>query len=158
MLRLLISIVVLGTVSGCTSVNSSDVKTSGMSADMQVVADGSGNTNVGMQLHVDTNVTDFVKLSQGDTLTATTGSQTATMSQTQIFGGTWYNAQFTGADAEGTQFTVSFNRGSDVSAPNSTATLPKPFNITAPAELVLRPIATLVSVWVNRARKSVAAS
>lgn len=133
MRRFLSSVVVMGAVVGCTSVKSADVKTSGMSANMQVVADGTGTTQVAMQLHVDNNITDLVDLTSGDTLTASTGSASSPMSKNEFLGDIWYTASFPNASAEGTVFTVAFNRASDVSAPSSVATLPKPFDITSPA-------------------------
>jgi hypothetical protein len=128
-------LVVLGgapCIAACTSVKSSDVKTQGMSALMQVTDDGSGQTVVRMQLNVDNNATDFIDLSPGDSLMAYNGTQGSGMGRNDIAGDVYYTANFTGADAENTMFRVALNRTSDVSAPNSTASLPKPFNITAP--------------------------
>lgn len=133
MRRFISSVVVIGAVAGCTSVNSSDVKTSGMSANMQVVADGTDATQVAMQLHVDNNITDLVNLTSGDTLVASTGSTSSPMSKNEFLGDIWYTASFPNATAESTSFTVAFNRASDVSAPSSVASLPGPFNITSPA-------------------------
>ncbi len=46
----------------CTSIQSSSIKTSGMSASMQVVADGTGQTTASATLNVGSNSTDFVDL------------------------------------------------------------------------------------------------
>ncbi len=116
----------------CTSLQSADLKTAGMSAYMEVTADGTGQTRVSAELHVDDNVTDYVSLTSGDTLVASAGSQTQTMSQSNFLGTVSYLATFTGLDADGTMYTIALNRTNDVSAPSSTCVLPKPFNITAP--------------------------
>jgi hypothetical protein len=119
--------------SACTNLQSSDLKTAGMSAFMEVSADGTGQTRTSAELHVDNNVTDFVSLSSGDNLVVSAGSQSQTMSQNKFLGTVSYLANLTGLDADGTQYTIALNRRSDVSAPSSSCVLPKPFNVTAPA-------------------------
>jgi len=116
----------------CTSVQSADIKTAGISAIMLVSADGTGQTQVTAELHVDSNSTDFVTLSSGDTLMATAGGQSRTMSESNFVGAVSYETTFSGLDANGTAYTIALNRTSDVSAPSSTCALPDPFNITAP--------------------------
>ncbi len=116
----------------CTSVQSADIKTAGMSAIMRVSADGTGQTQATAEIHVDNNITDFVSLSSGDRLVASASTQSETMSQTNFAGSVSYAATFTGLDADGTTYTIALNRSSDVSAPSSTCVLPKPFNIAAP--------------------------
>jgi hypothetical protein len=122
-------------LTGCTSVQSAALKTSGISAEMSVVASGDGNATSTVVLHVDTNATDYVDLSSGDSLTVTANAQTRTLGKTTVLGAISYSATLNGGvDAENTQFTIAFNRGaSDVSAPASTVSLPKPFTITGPA-------------------------
>jgi hypothetical protein len=116
----------------CTSVQSADIKTAGMSAFMEVSADGTGQTRATAEIHVDNNATDYVTLSSGDTLVASAGSQSQTMSQNDFLGTVGYLATFTDLDGDGTQYTIALKRTSDVSAPSSTCVMPKPFNITAP--------------------------
>jgi hypothetical protein len=122
-------------VPACTSVKSSDLETSGMSAHMTVTADGQGNTSASAELNVDTNGTDFVDLSAGDSLVATpAGGSPRTMSRSDLLGVISYGASFTGEDAPGTAYTIAFSRKApNVSAPSSTCSLPQPFAITAPA-------------------------
>jgi hypothetical protein len=122
-------------VPACTSVKSSDLETSGMSAHMTVTADGQGNTDVIAELNVDTNATDFVDLSAGDSLVSTAaGGAPRSMSRSDVLGVISYDTGFTGEDAAGTAYTVAFHRKApNVSAPSSTCTLPQPFAITAPA-------------------------
>ena len=128
------SVVVSGVVliAGCTSLQSSNLKTSGMSAYLRVIGDGTGQTNASAQFNVDNNATDFVDLSSGDSAVAQAGGQTQTMSRNDVLGAITYQSTFSGLDAEGTQYTIALNRASDVSAPSSTVSMPHPFNITAP--------------------------
>jgi hypothetical protein len=118
---------------GCTDLQSSNIKTSGMSAHMTVISDGSGQTTVTAWLHVDNNATDFVTLSSGDTLAATAGTQTQSMSESNFAGDVSYSTTFSSENASGTVYTVALHRASDTSAPGSTCTLPAPYTITSPA-------------------------
>jgi hypothetical protein len=123
---------VLGTA--CTSVKSTDLETSGMSAHMTVTADGQGNTSAVAELTVDNNVLDFVDLSSGDSLVATTGGSSQSMGRSDLLGIISYSTTFSGNDAAGTGYTIALNRKSpDVSAPSSTCSIPQPFQVTAPS-------------------------
>lgn len=120
-------------VLGCTDLQSSKLQTSGMTASLSVTANGAGSTTASAELNVDTNLTDFVELTPGDTLSATTGSQTEAMSESKLLGIVDYTASFTGADKEGTAYTIALKRAEpNKSAPSSTCTIPAPFDITAP--------------------------
>jgi hypothetical protein len=123
-----------GTLCACTSVQSANLKTAGMSAQMSVTADGSGNTAVHANLYVGNNITDYVDLSPGDSLAATVNGHTQTMSRSSVLGVIGYDTSFGGGmDTENTMYTVALNRtGGDMSAPSSTVTLPKVFSITGP--------------------------
>jgi len=117
----------------CTSLNSNDLATSGMSANMNVTADGTGQSRVSATLHVDNNATDYVNLTSGDSLTATALSQTRTMAQNNVLGIVSYDASFSSADASGTLYTIGLQRSKETSAPSSHCTLPSSFAISAPA-------------------------
>jgi hypothetical protein len=118
----------------CTDLKSADLKTDGMSAYMTVQADGSGQTGVSAKLQVDNNATDYVTLSSGDTLVASVAGKSQTMSESNVLGIVSYGASFTGEDGSGMAYTVALHRSpSDVSAPNSTCTLPAAFTIGTPA-------------------------
>ncbi len=117
---------------GCTDLQSSDLKTAGMSTYMTITADGTGQTTVTAQFNVDNNGTDFVNLSSGDSAVAQVASQSHTMSQTNVLGDIAYQTTFSGEDAAGTQYTVALDRSTDVSAPSSVCTLPDGFDITGP--------------------------
>jgi hypothetical protein len=120
-------------LAACTDLQSSNLKTSGMSAEMKVVSDGSGQTTVTAWLHVDNNITDFVTLSSGDTLTATAASQTQSMSEDNFLGDVSYETTFSNESASGTVYTVALHRANDTNAPDSTCTLPAPFTVLSPA-------------------------
>jgi hypothetical protein len=127
------AILVLLVGAGCTDLQSSDLKTAGMSAHALVSADGTGATSASVTLNVDNNITDYVQLSTGDALVATVGSKTQTLSSTNVLGIITYSTGFTGADQAGTQYTIALNRKApDTSAPASTSTLPAAFNLSAP--------------------------
>jgi hypothetical protein len=118
--------------SGCTSLQSQNVKTTGMQAIIYVVADGSGASKASAQLNVGNNITDFVDLSGGDKFVASAGGQSKDMSRISLLGTVSYEATFSGLDSGGTTYTVALDRTTDVSAPSSTCTMPNPFTISAP--------------------------
>jgi hypothetical protein len=120
-------------IAACSDVQSADVKTAGMSAHMSVSADGSGQSTSYAQLNVDTSLTDFVTLSNGDTLVTNVGGQSQTMSRSDVLNDISYSASFSGQASAGEAYTISFNRTSDTSAPMSSCTLPADFSITSPA-------------------------
>ena len=131
--RPLLSALLVLTLGACSNVASTNIKTAGIEAHLVVAADGTGKTKATAALNVDTSAVDFVKLSDGDSLVAKTGSQSQTLTESELLGAVSYAATFDGADAEGTAYTVSLNRATETSAPSSTVTLPAPFSITAPA-------------------------
>ena len=83
-------------VAGCTDLQSSDLKTAGMSSEISVSADGTGQTTVTAQFHVDSNATDFVNLSSGDTALAQVAGQSRTMSESNFLGAIAYQTTFSG--------------------------------------------------------------
>jgi hypothetical protein len=118
----------------CTDLKSADLRTAGMSAYMTVQADGSGQTQVSTKLYVDNNSTDYVTLSSGDSLVASVAGHSETMTESNILGIVSYAASFSGQDGSGAAYTVALHRGAmDVSAPNSTCSLPMAYTIGAPA-------------------------
>jgi hypothetical protein len=127
------AILVLLVGAGCTDLQSSDLKTAGMSAHALVSADGTGASSASVTLNVDNNITDYVQLSTGDALVATVGNKTQTLSSTNVLGIVTYSTGFTGADQAGAQYTIALNRKSpDTSAPGSTCTMPAAFQLSAP--------------------------
>jgi hypothetical protein len=132
-MRLFLTVAVSCAVCGCHS-DSTDVLTSGMSADLGVVATGSGSTNAGATIYqgIPERLI-FVELRGDDSLVASTGSQSKTLDESNLLGIISYSAQFDGADAEGTPYQIAFHRKLDSGAPASTCTLPAAFSISAPA-------------------------
>jgi hypothetical protein len=115
----------------CTKVESSSIKTAGMSAQFSITADGSGKSFAVAALFVDDNITDRVDLSAGDVLSASAAGQTATLQRQNVLSILTYDGTLS-VDAPGTVFTIAFTRANDTSAPNSTCTLPDAFTPVAP--------------------------
>ncbi|MBN2191946.1 MAG: hypothetical protein JW751_03955 [Polyangiaceae bacterium] len=122
------AIAVLGALAfACTEdVDSTDVRTSGVYAEMEVVAAGDGESRLTVRLSVggdDSNT--YLEMAGDDELVATDGDRERELGKS----GTSYRTTFD-TEAGGTEFTVSFNRGpDDDSAPDSHGTLPDPFEI-----------------------------
>lgn len=119
-------------LAGCSKTSSTDIKTSGMYLDFTATADGAGSTDVSASVRVGGMSLTFVELEGGDTLTATSGADTKTLSKVSLFNVVSYNGTFTG-DQEDKDFTVALSRPSDTPALNSSVTLPAPLTITGPA-------------------------
>lgn len=112
----------------CTeSVESSDVRTSGVYPEFEVVADGSGSSRASARLKVggdDSNT--FLSLQGGDRLEVTVGDETVTLSESDNHR---YSATFQ-IDAAGTEFEFAFIRTeADETAPRSVVALPAPFEL-----------------------------
>jgi hypothetical protein len=130
---------------GCTeSVESTDVKTTGIYPEIEVVADGSGDSEVKVWLKVggdDSNT--FLDLKGDDTLEVTVDGETKTLDQS----GNYYRASFD-VDAEGTEFIVAFLRGEDDDdAPASTVVMPAPFDLTVPSGELSRESDAIEYTW-----------
>ncbi len=129
----------------CTeSVESTDIKTTGIYPEIEVVADGSGSSDVTVYLKVggdDSNT--FLDLKGEDTLEVTVDGDTKTMDQS----GDAYKASFA-VDAEGTEFTIAFLRGEDDDdAPASTVVMPAPFEMMLGATEASRAADDLEYTW-----------
>lgn len=149
MTRILILSLPLTGLLACESVESSDLKTSGMYAQLTARADGSGSTRAEAVLKVGGSTSNtFVKLTAGDELMVSAGGAEQAMSEQNIGDVYSYTSDFD-FDEEGTAFTFSLERAEDESAPESVATLPAPLEITAPVadEVVSRSEDDLVITW-----------
>jgi hypothetical protein len=114
---------------GCSeSVESTDVRTTGIYPEIDVVATGSGSSRVTVRLKVGgRNSNTFLDLTGGDTLEATVDGDTKTLDETSD---ETYSATFP-IDAEGTEFVIAFLRDEeDESAPESTVSMPAPFDLS----------------------------
>jgi hypothetical protein len=118
-------------VAACGTQESGSLLTRGMSAEITASSDGA-MTTVTAELFAGTpGQLIFVKLTDGDELTALRGSELQSMIETQLVTIVGYTAIFTGGQ-DGETFTVDFQRSVDQGAPDSTAILPTPFAIDLP--------------------------
>jgi hypothetical protein len=129
---------------GCRQkVESTDIRTTGVYPDIDVTADGSGSTRVQVRLKVGGPASNtFLELVGPDRLQVTGGGVTKDMDGS----GYSYTATFP-TDAAG-PFVVAFLRGpADISAPNTTVTLPQPFTISLPTRELSRATDDLTYTW-----------
>ncbi len=121
-------------ISGCSNTGSDNVKTEGIYAYINVVADGGGNSVVTVDLDVGSGLFGTnLELEGGDTLTAVAGGETRTLRRSGNILDIEYKTTF-GFDGGGELYRVSFIREDGTGAENSTVTLPMPFTITAPSD------------------------
>lgn len=130
---------------GCTEkVESTDIRTTGIYPEIEVVANGSGSSKVTVRLKVggdDSNT--FLELKGDDTLEVTADGDTKTMEGS----GNQYTASFP-VDAEGTEFTIAFLRGDvDEDAPASVVSLPAPFEMALGASSASRADDAVEFTW-----------
>jgi hypothetical protein len=136
-------------LSSCAETESENVKSSGVRAEIEVVADGSGTTDVDVQLEVGSSggLRTQLELSNGDSLIAYANGEQRTLTKIERLFGTHYVTSFD-FDSPNIEFRIALNRNNDVSAPNSTVLLPDPFTITTPqsGERFARN-ADIVTIW-----------
>jgi len=122
-------IVAAALAAGCKTTSSVDLATADISAGIRVSATGANASTATVQMSPGNGVvpTDVVKLGGGDTLYAAANGQ-----RKQMGAGTFdYEATF-GTGAAETPFTVSLDRPrpEQIDAPDSTGTLPAPFDLS----------------------------
>jgi len=118
---------------GCEAVNSQDVLTSGVYANLDVTTSGTGLSVVQAVLRVGGKHSNaYLSLSGDDTLTATSDGETRTLYEVSLGEYREYATDFQ-TDAADTAFQISFDRTVDAGAPDSQLTLPAPFDLTGPA-------------------------
>lgn len=119
---------------GCSSketTSSTNIKTGGIAAQIDVYADDDTTATVHVELKIagsDSNA--FVVLEGKDELIATAGDVTKTMTARD---GGIYEANFSDV-GEDTEFSVTLERPDDVTASSNSGTLPPPFDLDKPAE------------------------
>jgi hypothetical protein len=119
-------------INGCTEVDSADLKTHGFYADYSARDSGSSVT-ITASFSTGPHSSDTIKLSYGDNVAATLGGVARGMIESKdIFGKYNYTATFNTSGAE-QLVTINFERLNDISAPDSTVTLPAAFSLSAPA-------------------------
>ena len=125
-------LLLLGLVA-CESVDSTAVTTAGVYADITAMADGSGSTRTTAILKVGGATSNtYLDLIEADTLEATQGEETQTMSKVSVGDYREYIADFN-VDEVDTEFAIAFLREVDEGAPSSVVSLPAKFEITEPA-------------------------
>lgn len=129
----------------CTeSIESTDVRTSGIYPEIEVVATGDGTSEVRVLLKTGgSNSNTYLDLTGDDTLEVTVDGDTKTMDQS----GDAYEATFD-VDAGGTEFTIALLRGdADEDAPESVVVLPEPFEMMLSATSASRADDDLEYTW-----------
>jgi hypothetical protein len=119
-------------VTGCSTVESKDIRTSGMTANLTVtLPENADEANVSASLRVGTLT--FVELGGGEEITAAGGGQTAKLDHHRAAGVTEYRNRLEGVTKAGTEITFSLERdGDNASAPTSTVVLPERVRLVAP--------------------------
>lgn len=119
-------------VAGCSTTQSSDIRTSGMEADIRVtLAAGSSGAEVAVTLRVGSLT--FVELQDPDTLTARSGDRSVELTKQRTMGHTSYHGRLDGVSKAGAQVVVDLQRGGDdEAAPKSSVRLPGRVAITGP--------------------------
>lgn len=116
----------------CENVDSEDVMTDGIYADINATAVGDGKTTVRAALRVGGGASNtYLELTGDDNLVASMGETSVDMGERMLAGARWYVAEFS-EDALDTEFKVAFERTVDEAAPESVMTMVSPFDITAP--------------------------
>jgi hypothetical protein len=131
----------------CTKVDSNDILTSGMHADIEARGAADGTTTVSTTLFLGNPLNlNFIELQADDQLLATFGTSSKVMTKAELLNIVSYHADFP-TNAEGSQFEVSLDRSVDDGAPSSVATLPAPFTIATPAATSFSRAAAMTIDW-----------
>ncbi len=130
---------------GCSeSVESTDVRTTGIYPEFTVTANGNGSSRVEARLKVGGNNSNtFLDLDGGDTLEVTVDGESKTLEGSS---GHRYTATF-GTDDAGTEFVFAFLRDGDDDAPMSTVALPEPFEMEVTSAEVTRTVDDVEFTW-----------
>ncbi|PZS18916.1 MAG: hypothetical protein DLM57_05330 [Pseudonocardiales bacterium] len=118
---------------GCSSVDSTKIRTGGLRAAIAVtVAEGGSGAQVEVTLNVGTLT--YVKLGKADSLVATSATSSVRLRKSTVLGNIAYLGKLDGVRAAGTVVTIAFKRGpDDTSAPNSTVALAAPVHMSNPS-------------------------
>lgn len=120
-------------VTGCSTVESKDIRTSGMTANLIVtLPENADEADVSASLRVGTLT--FVELASNEEITAAGGGQTTKLDHHRAAGVTEYRNRLDGVTKAGTEITFNLKRdGDNTSAPTSTVVLPERVRLVAPA-------------------------
>ncbi|MEV5967895.1 hypothetical protein AB0L70_39380 [Kribbella sp. NPDC051952] len=127
------ALAVILVLTGCSTVESKDIRTSGMTAGLIVtLPEATDAAEVSATLRVGTLT--FVELGNGEELTASGGGKDVSLRHHRAAGVTNYTNRLDGVVAAGTEITFNLKRGgADDSAPTSTVKLPERVRLVAPA-------------------------
>jgi hypothetical protein len=117
----------------CESTASSSVMTSGTRAQMTARADGSGNTEVAVELMVGGPLSNvYLSLDGDDQLMAAIGDRRQALTRrTDVLGRVWYGGSLQG-DQGSDDLVVSYKRSIDGGAPRSVVRMPAGFEVLSP--------------------------
>jgi len=139
----LLSLLVVGCSKETTS--SSNIKTGGIAALIDVYADTDTTAKVHVELRVGGSSSNtYIGLDNGDQLIATADDQTKTLTTTDDVG--VYEASFSGVGAE-SAFSVVLDPPHDTTAPDNSGTLPPPFTLDKPRDDLSRKNDELEVTW-----------
>lgn len=127
---LLVAFGLLFTV-GCESIDSTDILTSAIYADLAATSDGASTHATATLRSGGATSNTFVNLEGDDVLTVTAEGQTQEMDEGYLGDIYVYDADFALGAAD-TEFLFALERTVDAGAPDSRCTLPAPFELTAP--------------------------
>lgn len=117
---------------GCSDIESQDLLTSGMYADVVVTADGEGTSDVTATLRAGGALsTTFVELTGDDVLTATLREESVAMNEISLGALNSFVAEFA-SDEPGVDYVIALERTIDAGAPNTVIQLPAAFDIDPP--------------------------
>jgi len=143
----LLSLCIVGlSALGCSkeTTSSSNIRTGGIAALIDVYADDDTTATVHVELRVGGSSSNtYVALEGGDSLSATAGGKTKKL--TSVDTGV-YEADFSGLEA-GTEFQVTLERPDDDTASDNSGTLPDPFTLDEPASDLSRSEDDLPLTW-----------
>jgi len=150
MKRIITVALALFTATACQSVDSADVKTSGLYADLWTVSDGDGTSYTETSLRVGGVTSNtFVTLSDGDELTTILDGASEIMTEQNIGEIYSYRASFDSAEPD-IDYVVAFDRQEDDGAPSSIMSLPQPFELNALESEYSRDDDDIVLSWDNQ--------
>ena len=157
MRRLILAALGIAVATGCATVESDDVLTDGMYADMWVVAEGDGTSRAVATLRVGGELSNtFVELTGDDKLTAARpDEEPVEMTETELLGARSYSADYAD-DTHDIDVTIAFERTVDEGAPSSVMSLPPPFTVDALGSEYSRDDDDIVLVWDNTGPEDVA--
>lgn len=130
----LVAILALPSAWACETVESSDVRTSGVLPTIEATAIGDGKTSLYTSLRVGGSLSNtFLDLAEGDVLSVKSGTEEMELTrQKNWVNQVYYTAELAG-DEEDKAIEIAFTRATDEDAPSSTLSMPAPFAFTAPA-------------------------